>query len=116
MDKSPATLRLDPARSRVFSWIEYVPDVPEDAHRPQTSLLRVRYRTNGTEMEFWPCSEEEAKKVMNPGAEFDYSIGRAFSQVISPYKSKRLIKSGDRQETKRQRVEVEERAGRRWLA
>jgi hypothetical protein len=53
---------------------------------------------------------------MNPGPEFDFSIGRAYGSVIRAHKSGRLVKSGERQETVRQRVETEKRAGRRWLA
>lgn len=116
-------IRLDPSPSKVFSWIEFDPDAPESidpqtlrTSRPAGPTLRVRYRTTGAEWEFFPVSEAEARKVMNPGAEYDFSIGRAFGSIIKAYKSGRLVKSGERQETKRQREEVEQRVGRRWLA
>lgn len=122
--KAPTTvLRLDPAPSRVFSWLEWTPDAPsllDEASgrtlRPAGPTLHVRYRTTGMEMEAWPVSEEEARRIFQPGSEFDYSIGRAWSQIVMPHKSKRTVKSGERQETKKQRAEVEQRAGRRWLA
>lgn len=119
---SPATLRLDPAPSRVFSWLEWrgsaeaiLDEASGRVSRPAGPTLHVRYRTTGLEMEAWPVSEEEARRVFQPGAEFDYSIGRAWSQLIMPCKSKRTIKAGDRQATQQQRAEVEQRAGRRWL-
>lgn len=115
-DKSPATLRLDPSPSKVFSWLEWESAAEESDHHPATSILRVRYRSTGAEWEFWPVSESEARRVMQPGREFDFSIGRAFGEVIKAYKSGRLVKSGERQATKKQRGEVEQRAGRRWLA
>jgi hypothetical protein len=68
------------------------------------------------EWEFWPVSEEEARQVMNPGHIYDFSIGRAYSSVIKAHKSSRMVKSGDRQATKEQRADIEQRAGRRWLA
>ena len=43
---------------------------------------------------------------MQPGQEFDFSIGRAFSQLIKGRKSQRQVKSGERQETKRQREQA----------
>jgi hypothetical protein len=120
---SEQILRLDPAPSRVFTFLEWNPEVAElrDENtnrliRPAGPTLHVRYRTTGMEMEFWPVSLEEARRCLFPGAEFDFSIGRAMSQVIQPYKSKRMVKSGERQETKKQREQIEERAGRRWLA
>ena len=116
-------LRLDPSPSKVFSWLEWNPAAEElrdeasgRVSRPAGPTLHVRYRTTGLEMEAWPVSEEEARRVFQPGAEFDYSIGRAWSQLIMPCKSKRTIKAGDRQATQQQRAEVEQRAGRRWLA
>ena len=54
--------------------------------------------------------------VMNPGATYGFSIGSAFSQIISAHKSGRTVKSGERQETVKQREEIEQRTGRRWLA
>jgi hypothetical protein len=123
MEKSPtpgtvqsSIVRLDPSPSKVFSWIEFDPAAPATDHHPACSLLRVRYRYNGSEMEFWPCTESEAKQVMNPGALYNYSIGSAFSSIIKAHKSGRLIKSGERQSTKQQREVEEKRAGRRWLA
>ena len=120
---SPAHLRLDPAPSSVFSWLDWQADAPallDEASgrtlRPAGPTLHARYRTTGMEMEAWPVSEEEARRIFQPGAEFDYSIGRAWSQIVMPHKSKRTVKSGERQETKKQRAEVEQRAGRRWLA
>lgn len=128
-DKSPTTangpaapVRLDPSHSKVFSWLEWNPDAPAtfDARgrtiQPETSILHVRYRYNGAEWVFWPVNEEEARKVMNPGPEYGFSIGSAFSQIIKAHKSGRLIKSGERQETKKQREEIEQRSGRKWLA
>jgi hypothetical protein len=120
---SPSSpIRLDPSPSKVFSWIEWNPAVEavlDDRGRtiqPAGPSLRVRYRYNGMEMEFFPVSEDEARRVMNPGPEFGYSIGSAVSQVLQPYKSKRVVKSGERQETRKQREEIEKREGRRWLA
>ena len=109
-------IRLDPSPSKVFSWIEFDPAAPATDHHPACSLLRVRYRYNGSEMEFWPCTESEAKQVMNPGQIYDFSIGKAFSDLIKNRKSGRLIKSGERQSTKQQREQEEKRTGRRWLA
>lgn len=116
-------LRLDPSPSRVFSWLEYdsaaeelADEVTGRVSRPAAPLLRVRYRTTGVEWEFWPVTESEARRVLQPGQEFDFSIGRAFGELIKSRKSSRMVKSGDRQETKKQREEVEQRAGRRWLA
>ena len=111
-----ATIRLDPSPSKAFSWLEWEPNVPESEYHPACSLLRVRYRYNGSEFEFWPVSEEEARKVMNPGAAYGYSVGSAFSQIIKAYKSGRLVKNGERQSTVKQREEIEKREGRRWLA
>jgi hypothetical protein len=109
-------IRLDPSPSKVFSWLEWEPNSPESDHHPTTAVLRVRYRYNGSEWEFWPVSEQEAKQVMNPGPLYDYSIGKAFGDVIKAHKSGRLIKPGERQSTVKQREEAEARAGRRWLA
>jgi hypothetical protein len=67
-------------------------------------------------MEFFPVSREEILQLFNPGSTHGYSVGSAFSQLISPSKSKRQIKSGDRQATVKQREEIEKREGRRWLA
>ena len=113
---SPTSFRLDPSPSKVFSWIEFDPAAGATDHHPACSLLRVRYRYNGAEWEFWPVSEDEARQVMNPGQRYGYSIGSAFNDLIKAKKSGRLIKSGERQETKRQREETEKREGRRWLA
>jgi hypothetical protein len=118
---SPKTLRLDPAPSKVFTFLEWNPEaeaVIDDRGRtirPAGPTLHVRYRTTGLESEAWPVSEDEARRVFQPGAEFDYSIGRAFSQIISPCKSKRTVKPGERQSTKQQRNEVEKRAGKLWI-
>jgi len=116
MEQSPDTIRLDPSPSKVFSWLEYEPNAEATDHHPATSILRVRYRYNGAEWEFWPVSEEEARATMYPGPTYDFSIGRAFGDLIKAHKSGRLIKSGERQETKRQRAQEEKREGRRWLA
>jgi hypothetical protein len=115
---APQPIRLDPCPSRVFSWLEYIPSAPATDHRPACGVLHVRYRYNGTEMEFWPVSEEEARRVMNPGQVHGFSVGSAFSQIIAPYKSKKVLKPGDRQETVKQREQAEKRAGggKRWLA
>ena len=119
---SPKVLRVDPSPSKAFSWMEWR-EAAEEARdtagrllQPAGPSFRVRYRTTGAEWEAFPVSEEEAVRVLRPGAEFDYSSGRAYSQLIAPYKSKRLVKTGDRQATQQQRAEVEQRAGRRWLA
>jgi hypothetical protein len=126
-DKFPANptgiLRLDPCRSKVFIWIEFNPDAPEVRDEATSRLVQpagpaimARYRTTGKEIAAWPITEDEARRIMQPGAEFDYSLGRAWSQIVMPYKSKRTVKSGERQETVKQREETEQRAGRRWLA
>jgi hypothetical protein len=115
-------LHLDPSPSKVFSWLEWNPDAPallsESGHtlRPAGPTLHVRYRTTGAEFEFWPVSEEEARKVMQPGQVYDFSIGRAFGDVIKAHKSGRMVKLGQRQETVKQREAQEKRSGRRWLA
>lgn len=115
-------IRLDPSPSKVFSWLEYDPDSPavlDDRGRtiqPAGPCLNIRYRYNGAEWAFWPVSEEEARQVMNPGPRYGYSIGSAFGQLIKAHKSGRQIKSGERKETRKQREEAEQRAGRRWLA
>ena len=123
MADTPKTIRLDPCPSAVFSWISWDPDAPEVRDevtnrilRPAGPVLTARYRTTGVEWEAWPVSESEATRIMRPGAEFDFSCGRAYSQLIQPYKSKRMVKSGDRQETVKQREATEKQAGRRWLA
>lgn len=122
MPDAPTTIRLDPSSSKVFSWLEYNPDAPaviDDRGRtiqPAGPTLTVRYRYNGAEHSFWPVSEEEAREVMNPGQKYGYSIGSAFGSIIKAHKSGRQVKPGERQETKRQREEIEARAGRRWLA
>jgi|ERR1700722_13631164 len=115
-------IRLDPAPSKVFSWLEFDPSAEEVVDlnsrtiRPATSLLTVRYRTTGLEQEFWPVDESTAQKVFNPGQAYDFSIGKAFNDLIrGAHKSSRTIKSGDRQETKKQRDQIEQRSGRRWL-
>jgi hypothetical protein len=116
-------MRLDPSPSRVFTWLQWEPEAPEIRDpitnrmiRPMMPLLTVRFRTTGLEQEFWPVTESEARRVMQPGQEFDFSIGHAFSQLIKGRKSQRQVKSGDRQATKQQREETEKRSGRRWLA
>ena len=123
MMTTPTTFRLDPAPSKIFSWLEWLPEAGEVLNpgtgrvlRPPVSLLIVRYRTTGAEWEFWPVSESEARQVMNPGALYSYSIGSAFADLIKSHKSSRQIKSGERQETVKQRAQIEQRAGRRWLA
>jgi hypothetical protein len=120
---APTTLRLDPSPSRVFSWLDWQADalaVLDETTgrtlRPAGPTLTVRYRYNGSETEFWPVSESEARQVMNPGALYSYSIGSAFADLIKSRKSSRQIKSGERQATKQQREEIEQRAGRKWLA
>ena len=121
-DKSPTTLRLDPSPSKVFSWLSWSEDAPAILNdngrtvRPSGPTLTCRYRGNGAEWEFWPVSREEAQTLFNPGQIYDYSIGKAFGSIIKAHKSGRLLKSGDRQATKEQREETEQRAGRRWLA
>jgi hypothetical protein len=84
--------------------------------RPAAPLLHVRYRTTGAEWEFWPVDEQEARRVMFPGAEFDFSIGGAFNEIVKLRKSGRRVKPGERQATREQRTEIEQRAGRRWVA
>ena len=115
-------LRLDPSPSKVFSWLEYDPDAPEVRDdrgrviRPAGPILTVRYRFNGAEFEHWPVTEDEARRVMQPGKEFDFSIGRAFGELIKAHKSGRQVKLGERRETRKQREAEEKREGRRWLA
>jgi hypothetical protein len=121
-DPSPNILRLDPAPSKVFSWIEWNPDAPavlDERGRtiqPAGPAITARYRTTGMEMTAWPVTEEEARKIMQPDATYDFSSGRAWSQIVMPHKSKRLVKSGERQATKQQREQQEKQSGRRWLA
>ncbi len=122
-DPSPKILRLDPAPSKVFTfleWCEESPAVLDDRGRtiqPAGPSLRVRYRTTGLEMEFWPISIDEAQQMFNPGARYGYSIGSAFAQIARVVgKSSRTIKSGERQAAKAQREQLEKQAGRRWLA
>lgn len=122
MTEPSPIVRLDPSPSKVFSWLEYDPDASEIVDlsgrtlRPAGPVLSVRYRSTGAEWEFWPVSEDEAKKVMNPGPLYEYSIGKAFGDLIKAHKSGRLIKSGERRDTRKQREEAEQRSGRRWLA
>lgn len=106
-----------------FSFLEWVLDAPEIRDgatnrvlRPMLPTLTVRWRYNGSEAEFWPVEEQTARAVMFPGAVYDYSIGRAFADLIKSRCSSRQIKSGERQSTIKQREETEQRAGRRWLA
>lgn len=117
------TLRLDPSPSKVFSWLFWEEDAPAlldetfgRTLRPAGPLLHVRFRGTGAEWEHWPVSEVEARLVMNPGFAYDFSIGKAYSSIIKAHKSGRMVKSGERQETVKQRAEIEQRAGRRWLA
>ena len=122
MTEAPKVIRLDPSPSKVFSFLEWREEAEaafDDRGRtvrPAGSLLLVHFRTSGIEWEHWPCSREEAISVMNPGALYDYSIGRAYGSVIKAHKSGRPINLGQRQETKRQREQAEQQAGRRWLA
>ena len=121
-EPSPKELRVDPAPSKVFSWLHWCEEAPavlDERGRtiqPAGSCITARYRTTGAEWCAWPCSEETAVRIMRPGAEFDYSSGRAWSQLVIPRMNKRLVKPGERQETKRQREQAEQQAGRRWLA
>jgi hypothetical protein len=121
-DNPTGILRIDPCPSKVFSWIEFNPDSPavlDDRGRtiqPAGPCITARYRTTGAEWCAWPCTEEIARRVMQPGAEFDYSSGRAWSQLVMPRLSKRLVKPGERQETVCQREAIEKQFGRRWLA
>lgn len=116
-------IRLDPAPSKMFSFLEFDPDAPEVRDeatsrliQPAGPVLHVRYRTTGLEQTFWPVSLDEAQAVFSPNAVYDFSIGRAFNDLIKSRKSSRQIKSGERQSTVKQREETEQRAGRRWLA
>jgi hypothetical protein len=116
-------LRLDPSPSKMFTWLQWEPEASEIRDeasgrmiRPALPTLTVRYRTTGAEWEFWPVTESEARLVFQPNAVYDYSIGRAFSQLVKGRKSQRQVKPGERQETVRQRGVEEKRAGRRWLA
>ncbi len=119
---SPARLRIDPSPSRVFSWLDWREDaeaVLDDRGRlvqPAGPALLVRFRSTGAEWSHWPVSEDEARRVMNPGREYNFSIGRAYGEIIRAYKSSRMVKPGERMETRRQREQAEQRAGRRWLA
>jgi len=94
--------RLDPTHSRMFSWLEFD---DSDAENP---VLRARYRTNGAEWEYWPVTEDEAKRVMNPGKEYEFSIGRAFGDLIKSRKNARPLSKGA--------VKSPEKTERRWLA
>lgn len=123
MDDKTSTIRLDPCSSRVFSWLEYIPDAPEVRDeatnrliQPAGPCLHVRYRTTGAEWIHFPISEQEARLVLFPDARYDFSIGRAFADLVKARKSGRQVKSGERRATKEQRTEQEQRAGRRWLA
>ena len=52
-----------------------------------------------------------------PGRAPQYVVsGSAFGSIIKAHKSGRQVRSGDRQETRRQREVEEKREGRRWLA
>jgi len=121
-DPQSQVIRLDPSPSEVFSWLAWDPAAPEVLDdrgrtiRPAGPTLTIRYRYNGAEWEFFPVSESEAREVMNPGQKYGYSIGSAFGSIIKAYKSGRQVRSGDRQETRRQREVEEKREGRRWLA
>ena len=121
-NEQPQIIRLDPSPSKVFSWLSYDPDAPAVLDdngrtlRPAGPTLTVRYRFNGSEFEFFPVSFEECQAVFNPGAIYDYSIGKAFGSIIKSHKSSRKISSGERQSTKAQREQEEKREGRRWLA
>jgi hypothetical protein len=121
-DPSSKTLRVDPCHSKVFSWIfwqEAAEAVLDDRGRtiqPAGPAITARYRTTGAEWCAWPCSEEIARRIMQPGQEFDFSSGRAWSQLMMTRMSKRMVKSGERQETVRQREQQEKQSGRRWLA
>ena len=84
--------------------------------QPAGPALLVRFRSTGAEWSHWPVSEDEARRVMNPGREYNFSIGRAYGEIIRAYKSSRMVKPGERMETRRQREQAEQRAGRRWLA
>ncbi len=102
-DQSSGVIRLDPSPSKVFTFLEWRKDAPAVIDdngrtlRPAEPTLTVHYRYNGAVWEFWPVSEEEANKVMNPGSAYGYSIGSAFSQIIKAHKSGRLVKPGERQ-------------------
>ena len=102
----PTTLRLDPSPSKMFSWLEWQAEAVELVDeasgrtlRPAGPLLHVRFRSTGAEWEYYPVSVEEARKVFNPGPQYDFSIGRAFGEVVKAHKSGRLVRSGERQET-----------------
>jgi hypothetical protein len=123
MTDQPTSLRLDPSPSKVFSWLEWTasaPEVRDEATnrllQPSGPSLHVRYRTTGAEWIYHPVSLDEARQVFNPGALYDFSIGRAFSSLIKAHKSQRMVRAGERQATARQREAEEQRAGRRWLA
>ena len=122
MTDTSKELRVDPCHSKVFSWLHWCEEAPaviDERGRtiqPAGSCITGRYRTTGMEMTAWPCSEEDARRILWPGAEFDYSSGRAWSQIVMPYLSKRIVKSGERQSTVKQREQAEQQAGRRWLA
>jgi hypothetical protein len=119
----PTSFRLDPSPSKMFSWLEWQAEAAELVDessgrtlRPAGPLLHVRFRSTGAEWEYYPVSLAEARQVMNPGPEFDFSIGRAFGEVVKAHKSGRMVRSGERMETRRQREVEEQRAGKRWLA
>lgn len=109
--------RIDPCHSKAFSWMEWFPHLEPLSDeqgrfvRPGSPVLRVRYRYNGAEWEFWPVSEDEWREVSNPGQKYGYSIGSAFSQIVKAHKSGRMVKAGEKQAKS-----PEAKPARRWLA
>ena len=50
--------------------------------------------TNGDAWEYFAVSKDEFRDVAFPGPAFDYSVGRAFHQMIRKIKTGRQIRSG----------------------
>lgn len=120
---APKTLRLDPAPSRALSslvWEEEGAEVVDDSGRifqPAGPSLTVRFRGTGAVWCYWPCSREEAQAVMAPGTRYDFSIGRAFSDLIrGAGKSSRQVRAGERPAEGRAGAQQAGRPDRRWLA
>ena len=97
--------------------------------QPAGPSLWVRYRTTGAEWVHWPVSKEEAQAVMNPGPQFEFSIGRAFGSIIKAHKSGRQVSAGERtggsalpgrarpiDHSAAQPTPLSHRSPRRWLA
>jgi hypothetical protein len=123
----PRLIRLDPAPSQMFSsllWEEEGEEVVDEQSgktvQPGGPCLTVKFRGTGSTWCYWPVSREEAGKVLFAGPAYDFSIGRAFSDLIrAAGKSSRQIRPAGRQQTREQGEQREQAGalpGRRWLA